>query len=288
MKMLVKSVAGAVIAAAFASAGAASLLIDDFELPASGGTVTDTTTTTAGIAFRHAGLGMIGGSRDLFVEKLLPANPCTGTAGCSGGATFGVQDGFLDFSSAASVTGRAGVRWDGGAETVAGSGSGTVLDTSLAAWQAGREYSLAPFIGNLFDYGTAFALDVQVSDKPFQFSMTLFNDVDTYTTVTLTATVVNSPTIIPIPFLAFLAPAGEVPNGLISQGSDGGWNPFLGVSAIEVIVNDSKSYTNAPGLAANFQFQVGFVNSVPEPGSLALIGLGLLAAGAARRKTIKQ
>jgi hypothetical protein len=48
------------------------------------------------------------------------------------------------------------------------------------------------------------------------------------------------------------------------------------------------TYRNRPGeyffIGANGQFKLGEVNEVPEPGSLALVGIALLAAGATARK----
>jgi hypothetical protein len=50
----------------------------------------------------------------------------------------------------------------------------------------------------------------------------------------------------------------------------------------------SGTYANRPGeyffIGANGQFKLGEVNEVPEPGSLALFGVAMLAAGAAARK----
>lgn len=220
---------------------------------------------------------ILGGYRDLWVSALSGAD---NDAGEELGAKIGVAGGQLRFSNDTGVAGVGEVQWDGNdnSSAIATSGLGGI-DLTL---------------GGIMD---TFELTTIFSDQDWVFEITMYTDAANWTKVSLDANSVGpsgtyaSPHISYIPFSAFT-------NDLLC----GSYNAAPGVNAI-TCGGTGADVTNLGALVArlntgdvtasqdptiSIDLQLDSIRTVPEPGVLALMGMGLMAAGFASRRRKSQ
>ncbi len=237
MKKFAKMAVVAAIASAAAMAQAAPILIDDFSFDQT--FLLDSGSVDAvGISSQVCGSGIIGGCRDLYVQKTAGTN--------SKVASIGVENGELSFDSGSAASGFGIVRWDG-----AHFDSFASIDY---VGLGGVDFA-AVSIG--------FFLQVTSADLGFPFTLNAYTNAGNSSSLTLFS---GGPGDYFIPFAAFAFGV-----------QTGGGADFSNIGALEAIINTG-------GSTESVDLTIQLVQSVPEPGTLALAGLGLLGFGAVRRR----
>lgn len=222
---------------------------------------------------------ILGGYRDLVVSNISGGDAVTGSA-------INVIGGELKFSTDTGATGQGQVQWDGD------DSAGSVFDIATSGL-GGLDLTQG---GSLTD----FELTTIFSDQGWVFDITIYSSAANWTKVSLDANSVGptgdfaSPHVSYIPFSAFTTAAlcgtyGAAPGvNAITCGGTGANLTSIGALVATLNVGDplapngSGSAPQARTIAVDLQLDS--IRTVPEPGVLALMGMGLMAAGFASRR----
>mgnify|MGYP000873649245 FL=1 len=275
MNMKLKTLAVA-FAALTASVGANAGIVDLFDdgdqlyvdNTVGDGGKAGTTSQAPGAPISYATI--LGGNRDLIVEKLRD-NGSTVINNPSRNASIGVNGGQFDFSTSSLTAGRGQIQWDGQNDAIEG-----VDGSGLNAVGLG-DFDLT--IGGTVD---KFALGIIFSDAGFNFEVTAYTDAANWTKISLVATSHAAPITTYIPFSAFENDfLCGIPNPapgvlLITCGGTGADLKHLGALVADI---------DPLGGSVAIDLTLDKVTTIPEPGALALVALGLIGAGVFRRRS---
>ena len=275
MKKFAKMAVAAAIAG-MAMIAQATIVIDDFSVDQGTdglGDILLRDTTINGLgkysSVNGATTSIIGGQRDLYVEKI---------GGGSGGIESIVESSMYKYSTPSGAAGTAFLKWDGMNEAVTGTvfngSQATFLGTLSAGGLGGQNFKLG---------GNAFKIDVQEADIGFDFAMTVFSSGGRSTTLVL-ASVAHSgglPDSSPIRFADFEG-ATDVGGSVLGSGAFRFTSAFGAADLTDV--GALLAQVNFTGGIGTVDLSINEVITVPEPGSLALVGLAMLGLGAVRRR----
>jgi len=259
-----KMLTGALLAVISAGTQAAPIVVDLFDGTQSVAVTGPTTAVgdTDVSSVNEGSLGAIlGGNRDMFLEikdVLVAGDPFNAASG----SVFG---GVLSYSNSTGVGSSLHIQWDGVANT-----DETIDVTGLGGIDLTDGGSL-----------TSFQLTTLASDLNWQFSLQAWTDANNWTKITFNATNVLAPTVSFIDFAGFTNPffcgaINPVPGVASIECAPGNQTvDFANLGALEAIINTSG--------AVDIDLRLADVRAVPEPGTLALVGLGMLGLALRRR-----
>lgn len=228
------------------SFASADILIDDFNTQSQ--LVTDLTSGVVGVADQSDfSANIIGGYRDIYVNKV--ADPLTdGVLGIRSS----VVAGSYGFSSDTGQSGLGILRWDGDQALTVDAMTGAINDVDFSG------------LGGIdFSGLDGFLLTVISSDANFIFRLEVYDTLGNLAFFNALANSViddGTPEVFFIPFAIF----------------SGDLNVFTDVGALQAIINATN--------VVDIDLRIDSASAVPEPGTLAMFGLGLLGLAGIRRR----
>jgi len=249
-----------------ASGAAQATTIDLFDDPNPGSqTVFDTGLNGNGGTFSQAGpfASILGGYRDLYIEKLLGATDDPDVRATLRVGSNGVGDRSLQWSHDVGVQSYAAIQWDGNDNSPS-------LDATVG-------------LGGIDLSGdNAFVYKILESDLGFTFRLGAYTSATQFTEITLIAAQVVSgaPVTETIAFAFFSNPFFCAAANVKCGADDASPVDFSSITALQVEL--------LSGGINNLDLQLDFAETIPEPTSLALIGASLLAAGGVTRRRAKK
>ncbi|MFO7706510.1 MAG: PEP-CTERM sorting domain-containing protein [Halopseudomonas sp.] len=215
-----------------------------------------------------AGDDILGGERDLIINQIAQ----DGTTDPDINARLGVSSGRLAYSNDTGSKSIAEVQWDG--------------DDGSADLDATGLNNVDLTMGGTLN---AFLVETISSDADWNFEVWAYTDADNYTVISFAATEVKSgtgPVLSTISFDGFYA-CGLGPgvvDGVNSVTCVGTGVDLTNLGALRLVLNTGFG---SQASAFDIDLRLGSITTIPEPGVLALMGMGLLAAGFAGRRKSK-
>ncbi len=226
--------------------------------------------------------------RDLAVKKTNTFGDPSGPDPSFGGTRASVAGGSFNWSVDAGVQALAAVRWDGAA---AGGPAGTLTaqgGVSNHFLSSNLDFTgFSPALA--LNLGDAFIFDVIVSDLDFTFWFELYDKTGNFSKYKLQSQAHFAMLSTPIPVAAFAAqclggpsefgdPTDADNDDVIAGICSSAAFDINNLGAIQIILESDPN-------GGSVDLRVNAIRVLPEPGSLALVGLGLLgAAGAGMRR----